>query len=330
MADSTSHRARSAVLVLLYLASLGSLVWTLRDAQLGRLLSDLQHLHPAWITAASFAMVAVYFAQGLRWKLILTPVAPLPTLSASRAVYVGLFASEIFPFRAGEIIRCYLITRWTQLPFSVSLASVLIERVFDGLLMWIGLELILRQVPVARLSELLADGLGIFVLAGVAILAFALFRPRLQHDRMPSGGWRKRWFILQEDLALIGHSGYLWAALVATAPYLLLQAIPAYVLFREYGFPLGAAEAIALMMLLRMAAVVPQPPATLGLFQVLTREFLELGFEIPADEAARFSLVLWALMKLPIITAGAVSVVITGTKISELTRAATQAHKSSS
>jgi len=330
LGDSNANRARSAVLVVLYLASLGSLVWTLRDAELGRLISDLRHLHLAWVAAAALAMVSVYFVQGLRWKLILAPVVPLPALAATRAVYVGLFASEVFPFRAGEIIRCYLVSRWTQLPFSVSLASVLIERVFDGLLMWVGLELILHRVQAPRLSEVLAGGLGAFVLAGVVILAVALFRPRLEHARMPAGGWRKRWFVLQEDVALIGHSWYLWAALAATVPYLLLQAVPAYLLFREYQFPLGAGEAIALMMLLRLAAVVPQPPATLGLFQVLTREFLQVGFDIPADEAARFSLVLWALMKLPILAAGAVSVFVTGSKISDLTRAAADAHKSSS
>ena len=77
-----------------------------------------------------------------------------------------------------------------------------------------------------RNIELAADGLGAFVLAGVVVLGVALFRPRLKHERMPEGGWRKRWFVLQEDLALIGHSWYLWAALLATVPYLLLQVVP--------------------------------------------------------------------------------------------------------
>lgn len=330
MGDANWSRTRSAVLVVLYLASLAGLVWNLRDTDFGMLVSDLRRLHFPWVAAAAVAMVAVYFVQGLRWRLILAPVARLPALAAARAVFVGLFASEVFPFRAGEILRCYLVTRWTQLPFSVSLASVLIERVFDGLLMWLGLELILHQTPASRLSEMLAGGLGAFVLAGAAILGTALFRPRLEHARMPASGWRKRWFVLQEDLALIGHSWYLWAALAATVPYLLLQAVPAYLLFREYGLRLGVGEAIALMMLLRLAAAVPQAPATLGLFQVLTREFLEVGFDIPAGEAARFSLVLWAMMKLPILAAGAASVLVTGSKIRELTRAASDAHSSSS
>jgi len=303
-------------------------VWTLRDAQLGRLLSDITALHPAWIGLGVVSMLSVYFVQGLRWSLILAPVAKLKVLPAARAVFVGLFASEVFPVRAGEVIRCYLVGRWTKLPFSVSLASVLIERLFDGILMWVGIQYALRAVHVPRNIELAADGLGAFVLAGVVVLGIALFRPKLKHETMPEGGWRKRWFILQEDLALIGHSWYLWAALFATVPYLLLQVVPVYVLFVEYNFNLSFGTALALMMLIRLAAALPQAPATLGLFQLLTREFLEIGFAIPADEAARFSLVLWALIKIPILIAGSVAVAVTGTKISELTKAAQDAGSS--
>lgn len=314
-------------MILTYAASLASLVWTLRDAQLGRLLADISALNPGRVALGVAAMLSVYFVQGLRWTLILAPVTKLRVLAATRAVFVGLFASEVFPVRAGEVIRCYLVSRWTKLPFSVSLASILIERLFDGILMWAGIQYALRSIHVPRNIQLAADSLGAVVLAGVVVLGVALFRPRLQHERMPEGGWRKRWFILQEDLALIGHSWYLWAALFATIPYLLLQVVPVYVMFQEYKFGLSFGAALALMMLIRLAAAIPQGPATLGFFQVLTREFLEIGFGVQSDEAARFSLVLWAVIKIPILIAGAIGVGITGTKISELTKAAQDAGK---
>ncbi len=272
------------------------------------------------------SMLSVYFVQGVRWSLILAPIGKLPFLKGARAVFVGLFASEVFPFRAGEIIRCYLVSRWIELPFSVTLASILIERLFDGLMMWLGIQYALRAVAVPRSQQIAANSLGLIVLAGFVILGIALFRPRLKHSDMPAGGWRKRWFVLQEDLALIGHSWYLWAALLATVPYLLLQVVPVFLLFREYDLDLSFGTALALMMLIRIAAALPQAPATLGLFQLLTREFLVLGFGVPSNQAARYSLVLWATIKIPLLIAGAISVAITGTKVSELTKAATGAH----
>jgi hypothetical protein len=305
--------------------SIASLVWTLRDVQLGLLFADIAALHPARVGLGIASILTVYLVQGWRWTEILAPVAKLRVLPATRAVFVGLFASEVFPVRAGEVIRCYLVSRWTRLPFSVTLASVLVERLFDGVLMWVGIQYALRAIQVPRQIQLAADSLGVLVLVGAIIVGLALFRPRLQHARMPEGGWAKRWFVLQEDLALIGHSWHLWVALLATIPYLLLQVVPVYLMFQEYNFNLSFGTALALMMLIRLAAVVPQGPATLGLFQVLTKEYLELGFGIMPEEAARFSLVLWAMIKIPILIAGAVGVAVTGTKLSDLTKAAQEA-----
>jgi hypothetical protein len=245
-------------------------------------------------------------------------------------VFVGLFASEVFPIRAGELIRCYLVNRWTELPFSVAFASVLIERLFDSLIMWVGLQYVLRMIHIPASQQLAVDSLGIVVIVGFLFVGAALFRPKLEHQQMPAGGWRKRWFILQEDLALIGHSWYLWASLLVTIPYLLLQAVPVYILFVQYDFGLSFGTAFALMMLIRMAAALPQAPATLGLFQLLAREFLVLGFSIPTDRAARFSLVLWALVKIPLLISGAIATAVTGTKISELTHEAHNEHQRSS
>ena len=69
-----------------YAASIAILIWTLRDADFARLLDDVEHLNPLWIATGALAMVSVFFAQGLRWKLILAPVAHVPVLAAARAM----------------------------------------------------------------------------------------------------------------------------------------------------------------------------------------------------------------------------------------------------
>ena len=90
-------------------------------------------MHWGWVAAAVMFDILVYFLQGWRWSLLLRPVANVPYARSIRAIYVGLFANEILPLRTGEIIRCYLQGRWSGLPFTVTLSSALIERIFDGL-----------------------------------------------------------------------------------------------------------------------------------------------------------------------------------------------------
>lgn len=311
-----------AVVVLINLVSLGALAWMLRSADLGRLQADLAALNWFWVSAAIAAQLSVYGWQALRWMLLLSPVVTFPFWQAVRAIFVGLFASEVLPFRGGEVLRCYLVSRWTGLPFSVSITSVAIERVFDGLLMWSALRFLLDTQKFPRSFTYLIDGLGAVVLVGVVVFAIALFAPEPKGQQIPAGGWRRRFWILRRDLAHIGHSWSLGAAFLQSFPYLLLQAVPIWVLSSGYGFDIPVGAAIALMMLLRLAAAVPQALATLGLFQLVTKEFLENGYGIPSAEAARFSLLLWAVVKLPLLAAGAVALAITGAKIGELTREA--------
>jgi hypothetical protein len=315
---SQSNKTRIAVIVIANLVSLVSLWWTLRDAELDQLSSDLASINWWWVGVAIAGQVSAYFLQSLRWRLILAPVATLPFMQGVRAIFTGLFASELLPLRAGEVLRCYMVSRWTDLPFSVSVSSVVIERIFDGLMMWLGLKAVLQTGVLPKGFGYLTDSLGVFIAIGTVVLLLALYGPRPEAADIPPGGWRRRFAILRTDLTLIGRSWHLGAALLLTIPFLAVQAIPLWVLYREYDFDLPLGAAVSLMLILRLAAALPQAPATLGLYQLLTKEFLERGYGIPPGEAARFSLVLWAVVKLPLLAAGAMSLMVTGVKFGDL------------
>jgi uncharacterized membrane protein YbhN (UPF0104 family) len=330
--QSRGTRAR-VLLVLINLLSFGCLVWTLRDAKLGELREDLASMNWWWVGFAVVVHVGVYFCYGLRWSVLLLPVERVGIWRAIRATFIGLFANEVLPFRAGEVLRCYLLSIWTSLPLSVSLSSALIERIFDGIWLSLCLFLSLRLVPRPRQFRYLVDGgwlLGLIVLGGAVLLGIAMFRRGRKPPEGPivppvlglRGGWRGHLSVLMQDLGLIGHSRYLYLALFQSLPYLLLQTIPIWAAFRGYGFDLGLIEAFALMIILRLGSVAPQAPGNLGLFQFLTKEVLERVFNVVPDEAARFSLVLWGIVTLPLLIGGFIALWIEEADIVELTRAA--------
>ena len=306
------------------LASLACLVWAFHDVSFGDLKDDLATIDYGWVAVAGGIELAVYLFQAVRWRFVLRPVVSLTFRQAVRAIFVGLFASEVLPFRGGEAVRCFLLTRWTKLPFSVSVASVLIERVFDGTWLWLGLWLSLRYVELPKQLGYVNDGLGLSVLGGTVILALALLRPRPPRSALRRPGWRHHLAVLMDDLALIGHSRYLYFALLQSVPYLLLQVVPIWAAFQAYGFDLGLGAAFALMLILRLSSIVPQAPMNLGLFQILTKEFLERAYNVDSSEAARFSLVLWGVVKLMPLLAGFIALAITGARIGELKKAAEQ------
>jgi uncharacterized protein (TIRG00374 family) len=323
--ESRSFR-RKALLVAVNALSLASLYWALRGAHLGELRDDLATLSWWWAVAALVTGAAVYLWQAVRWQTLLHPVERVGFWEAARAIYVGMFANEILPFRAGEVLRCYLLSSRTTLPLSVSITSALLERVFDGIWLGLCLFLVLRFMPIPHAQRywLIDSGavLTLVVVGAALVLSFALFRRHHARAMLTGGVWQKQFHVLIDDMEIIGHSRYLLLSFLQSLPFLLLQMIPMFAAFRAYGFDLPWSAAFVLTVILRLGSAVPQAPGNLGLFQFLAREALEKIFNVVPDEAARFSLVLWGLVTLPLLAGGAISMAVTGMKLGELHQAA--------
>jgi glycosyltransferase 2 family protein len=327
LGERKSSKTRARVfLVLTNVVSLACLIWSLRDVKLAALKDDIATMNWWWVALAIVADIAVYCWQAWRWSLVLRPVEPVTFWQTVRAIYVGLFANEVLPFRAGEVLRCYLISRWTTLPFSVSVSSALIERIFDGLWLCACLLLTLRWITLPGRAHHLAEGgyiLAIVVFTGTALLAFAMFHRHKARAALSDVSWQRHLRVLIDDLSLIGHSRFLYFAFLQSLPYLLLQVIPIYASFKGYGFDdLRLRDAFVLMVILRMGAAVPQAPGNLGLFQFLTQESLIKIFNVVPVEARRFSLVLWGIVTLPLLLAGFAALAVAGARFGDLTKAA--------
>jgi uncharacterized membrane protein YbhN (UPF0104 family) len=316
----TSRRKR-LLFVLTNIVSIACLWWVLHDQKWAEFWQDLKTMHWGWVSLAVLADVAVYFIHGWRWSLMLQPVEKIPMLRSVRAIYVGLFANEVLPFRTGELIRCYLQAEWSSnTPFSVALASALAERVFDGVWLILALAVTVKLVP--GLPRYVIDGgvaMGVVVLAAATVLALGMFHKHRMHAMFSGKGWWQRNFlILIEDLYLIGHSRYLYFSAAVSLLYLALQVIPFWAMMRAYGF-VDASLGIGamLMVVLRLSSAVPQAPGNVGTFQALLAAILAvLGYG--HDYAKRFSVLMWAAITLPLLLVGSVALIITGVRIDEL------------
>src|SRR5579884_683309 len=212
------------------------LAWVLWGTNWHQLGNTIRHLHWGWLGVAICADILVYVWQGWRWSLLLTPVTSAPLWATVRAIYVGLFANEVLPFRAGEIIRCFLLGRWINIPISVTLASALIERIFDGFWLILCLLLAIRDTPHVHPFIVRAGVfLSILVVACAVLLAVAMYWKEETLKAVASTPWLNWAKVLITDLHLIGHSKYLYYSCLVSLPYLLLQVAPIYALMRAFA-----------------------------------------------------------------------------------------------
>jgi glycosyltransferase 2 family protein len=75
----------------------------------------------------------VQWMRSYRWGLILKPLQVLDQRTLFSVTSVGFMGILLLPARIGEFLRPYLISQKKQIDLRSALATVVVERVFDGL-----------------------------------------------------------------------------------------------------------------------------------------------------------------------------------------------------
>lgn len=136
-----------------------------------------------WLPPALALYAVGVWLRAVRWSVLLRPVAPLSPRAVLPTVLAGYTANNILPLRTGELVRAYLLGRTRGVRKSAVLASIAVERLFDGLTMLGFLLLAMTAIsPTAELRRLAAAAALLFaaVVAGLfVVLLGGGFRDRL-------------------------------------------------------------------------------------------------------------------------------------------------------
>jgi len=113
--------------------SIGIIAWIVRKVDFVLLRKSFAELELSWVVV----MVAVYLLgfviRGVRWHFMLSPIKYVGVRVATEGVVVGYMANNILPARAGELVRAIFVGMRESMSKASVLGTVLIERVFDGL-----------------------------------------------------------------------------------------------------------------------------------------------------------------------------------------------------
>ncbi len=313
-----------AIIIGTNLLSLICLAWVLNGANLSQIWHDVRRMHWQWVLVAVFTDICVYLLHGLRWKLLLRPIRNVSFAHCVEAIYVGLLANETLPLRAGELIRCFLLSKSSGIPLSVMFASALIERIFDGIWLLVCFAVCLKVIPFPLPAVLVNGGYILtFTIALLALLLIYAMYAKQQSLNLFFGMAWPRWLVtLIEDLHLVGHSRYLYFSFLVSGCYMLWQMVPIYAFIRASNLPVPWTASFTILVFLRLSSIIPQAPGNLGSFQWVTFETLR-RFGIVSALAKRFSILLWAVVTLPLVGIGLIALAIEGINLSNLHKEAT-------
>ncbi len=115
--------------------SAGFLYLALRGLGLKEIWEPLKSARYWWLLPG----VGVYFVgvwvRAWRWHYLLRPVKAVTTQKMFPIVAIGYMGNNIYPARAGELLRAVVLKRKQDISISASLATIIVERVFDGVVM---------------------------------------------------------------------------------------------------------------------------------------------------------------------------------------------------
>lgn len=162
------------------LVSIVALWWSFRGVDLDALRADLGQSSPTKIAAYVAAQLLAHGFRVARWALLLSPLATVSFRATFAAASVGFPASFFLPLRLGELVRPAMISR-AGVPFAGAMASVVVERIADGLVNLGLFFLYLRLLPTSsplpdQLQSLATIALVGFGGALVVLVLATLFR----------------------------------------------------------------------------------------------------------------------------------------------------------
>jgi glycosyltransferase 2 family protein len=314
------------------------LALALRGLNLEVFWADVQQANLWWLVPG----IAVYFAavwfRAWRWAYMLRPVATKQISAATLypIVVIGYMGNNIYPARIGEVLRAYVLRRNTDIPMATSLATVVLERVIDGLIM-VGFVLAgLTAAPSLgeRTVQLVYVALALF--AGVIAVFFAMALAPLMAQRIVNtltdrllpaavrgpiqGLFAKfvdgaRSLRSPLDLALI---------VLSTLVTWLLETVKYWCVAQAFGLDVSFVGLMLINGVSNLATIIPAGPGAIGTFDA-GGVLAATALGVPTSLAQAYIVVLHVALWLPVTALGAYLMLRQGLRWADFKRASAHA-----
>ena len=320
------------------------LMYRLDFAEMGRALADANYFY--LIPAIIVYFGSLYF-RSYRWRFLLKPFTETSTMRLYPVVMVGYMANNLLPMRIGELARSYYLSTREPVRGSTALATILIERVFDGLTLLFILAASALFLPVFGLAERVSDSTNLPIwVVGTALVVpfFAVFALMISaasyQDLFKQSVSKVVRFAPAKyrDLTLgflvrflsgfegLHHPRRLATVFILTIPIWAAEGTMYYII--ALGFDLHAeftsvglmiAAMLVLTSVSNLATSIPSSQGSVGPFEFFASLCL-VFLGISGGVATAYAVVLHLALLLPVIAGGFIHLAIRGISFKELSR----------
>ncbi len=328
---------RNWKIVLGALISVISLTIAIRTFDLGEIWRALQQADYPWVAPAVLLYLGALAARTVRMQALFRSERSIPFGEMLATMAMGRGANNIYPLRVGEVVRWALFHRLNRVPGTLALASILIERVFDGLTMLLFLVVVIFTggIP-TEWQELAWGALALFGLALAGIYALVLWPRQIQRvsSWLIGAVIPVRFQVQAEQItnrlilsfAAIKSAGSITGVLCLSIVVWVFETGMYRTMMAAFGLDVGFHHLMLMSAAANLATSLPSAPGNIGTFDgavILTLRSV-VGENLAIAYVSLLHAVLWSTET----AAGLYFMWRTGTGRSELARMATgEAHR---
>lgn len=313
-------------------------VWiSLRGLRLGEFWDVVKSANYWWIIPG----IAVYFVgvwvRAWRWHYLLKPIKEIPTRTMFPITTIGYMGNNIYPARAGEVLRAVILKRREGVPVSASLATIIVERIFDGVVMLAFVFINLPELAkltsasgfVGNIQQVALYGTAAFLAALVVFLLAAMFptvTAKLGQwfiDRvLPARLREKTTGIMHkflDGLASLRSPLNILMVFVTSVIIWLFETLKYWFVMHAFGFTVSFFALMLMNGIVNLATTIPSAPGYIGTFDAPGIAVLT-AYGVPQATAAGYTLTLHAALWIPITLLGAYYLAKEGLKWSDSLR----------
>ena len=316
-------------------------IWlALRGLRLEEFWNSVKQANYFWLVPG----IAVYFVgvwvRAWRWHYLLGPIKKIPTTTMFPITTIGYMGNNIYPARAGEVLRAVILKRKEGVSVSASLATIIVERIFDGVVMlafvFVNLPELAKMTDtsgmVGSIRQVAVIGTGVFLSALIIFLLAAMF-PQLA---MKVGLWFIYHFVpkqFQERVIKLSNK-FLDGLASLRSPFnalmvfftsviiWLLETGKYWLVMHAFNFNVSFFALMLMNGIVNLATTIPSAPGYIGTFDAPGIAVLT-AYGVDHSIATGYTLVLHVALWLPITLLGAYFLAHEGVHWSDSLRAET-------
>ena len=283
-----------------------------------------------WLALYLVPLLLIHLMRTVRWGILLAPLEKVPFKRLNSASAIGFFALMVLPLRLGEFARPYLVAS-PRIRKSAAMASVVVERVVDGVVMALCLVVALLAVPDSDNAAKVRIGgyvmFGFFggILVGL-VGAYFLHDPTLRLIRAVLTPVSPKLAAKVTEMidAFIGALKRLpskWQVLwffALTLAFWGTNVVGLMILARAFDFTLAPLAALTVLGAQVVGVMIPGGPGAVGSMQAFTQLGLSLflSSEVVAGQGVAFANMNWLLSFGQQVVLGLVFLGLSGSKTS--------------